>query len=487
MLAAIIDDGINTASEYLTASWFVDADLTIKPYVPDEVVDTHADTCFKIIRKYGGVCSDVSWHSIKVLDVQSRRGNVDSLIRALEFCEETGVKLIHLSIGTRHFMEFERIDECVSKLAAKGIIIVAALSNAGIITYPACMPQVIGVKHSKELSENEYLYEFNPKDGIEFEAATFHSLEDGTVTKRANSHAAPLITACIADFLCKNPNVDIYTVHDYLIQNSINAKKFADIEVVRSIPRISSNPRNALMLNLLSDDSRGVPSPFQGLDFPYPCRQIDVFGFDTEILGGIESAGYDRLIINFCCEHQPLEKILGTLQLSENMKIFVYGYEDVFDFDMPHNLHVYEPLRTDSVVFRTRDIGIPVIVLLGFDFFEQVKLLQTIRCSFNADGYYCLPASDFEKAKMLGIDAIPSDLDLYSYCREARGFFDCDVLLLGINSEINLENLDEAFSIFIINRNYPFPIPHSDKYSVIDYDEYGNNLYEDIRNILKEE
>ena len=367
MIAAIIDDGINCLAEKFKSLWFVDEDLSIKPCLSGDfgAKKTHSDICFEIIQQYSGAV-DIAWHSVKVLNEQSRRGNLESFLAALEFCEKIGVKLIHLSMGTKYFMDFDRIEEYVRRLSSKDVIMVAALSNADIVTYPACLPGVIGVRHNQELSGNEYQYVENPRDGIEFEASSKHLLQDGSLTKRANSHAAPLITAHVINFLLGSPEADFKAVFSYLKQNAFSSK------------------------------------------------------------------------------------------------------------EMP------------PVVFRTRDIGVPIVSLLGFEPREQVKLLRKLRKAFYADGYYCHVASEAEIANDIAF--IPTDLDLYSYCREKRGFLDCDLLLLSLDREMSFDNLDEAFSIFVVRESSADALVSTEACVFITYRDNPEALYREIlRNISEEE
>jgi len=89
------------------------------------------------------------------------------------------------------------------------VIIVAAGANDGMITYPACLPYVIGVKVADEALKNEGLHE-KPIDGIDIVAYVpklnvLKALEQdfGYSLQIANSLLAPIITAEIACVLLK--------------------------------------------------------------------------------------------------------------------------------------------------------------------------------------------------------------------------------------------------------------------------------------------
>lgn len=82
----------------------------------------------------------------KILDDDSKLANINQFLKALELCAELGVKIIHLSIGTSIYDDFEYVEKYVNRLCDMGVIIVAASSNKGTVTYPAYMNNVIGVK-----------------------------------------------------------------------------------------------------------------------------------------------------------------------------------------------------------------------------------------------------------------------------------------------------------------------------------------------------
>ena len=105
--------------------------------------------------------SDVFWHSIKILNDDTKRGNIRQFIEALRLCEQLEVKIIHLSIGTRSYSDFNLIEKSIEALCDKGTIIIAAACNEGTVAYPACMNGVIGVKCDFSATDQQYLYNCN--------------------------------------------------------------------------------------------------------------------------------------------------------------------------------------------------------------------------------------------------------------------------------------------------------------------------------------
>ena len=168
--AAIIDDGVDVSQFSNIQSFTVKKDLSIKKDFTAAKQYNHATTCMKIIQKFTDI-SNVDWYSIKILDDDSKLANINQFLKALELCAELGVKIIHLSIGTSIYDDFEYVEKYVNRLCDMGVIIVAASSNKGTVTYPAYMNNVIGVKNNYLLKDDKYI--FNSHIFLNFNSVIF--------------------------------------------------------------------------------------------------------------------------------------------------------------------------------------------------------------------------------------------------------------------------------------------------------------------------
>lgn len=114
----------------------------------------------------------------------------------------------------------------INEMTAKGIVIVAACNNRNIVTYPASMFSVIGVKADASLKDDEYGYEQDCLDGIPFSASSRHLLrkEGGKnpfyFSPIANSYAAPVVTAAVCNLLLESPFIDMQDLFFRLYQRS---------------------------------------------------------------------------------------------------------------------------------------------------------------------------------------------------------------------------------------------------------------------------
>ena len=78
---------------------------------------------------------------------------------------------------------------------------VASQSNTSVFTFPASLPEVIGVRHSDEYLPTKYVLRLNSWDGIEILTSSRHSIRVNgkkLVLNASNSFASPFITSVIA-------------------------------------------------------------------------------------------------------------------------------------------------------------------------------------------------------------------------------------------------------------------------------------------------
>jgi len=203
---AFIDDGINP--EFIPAGVAFEnysaCETEVKVATPVSDV-SHGTMCYQIFRDH--LHSQYRLVSIKVLDNATGTGNHKALVNALNWCAEQDIDIINMSMGTRQFTDFALVSRAIARLS--NTVIVAACSNSNNLTFPACLPNVIGVRHCEheELRET-YKYLENPYDQIEVLTCVNNvpiSFGDNNTMNMsgANSFAAPLITARVLEYMAK--------------------------------------------------------------------------------------------------------------------------------------------------------------------------------------------------------------------------------------------------------------------------------------------
>lgn len=234
--AAILDDGVNIkyANNVKLSGNFELVDNCVVEYDSNNNYESsHGTECAGIFCSYA---RNYELISIKILD-EKRTGCKHDLIDALKWCRDRGIELINLSIGSSCYQDYNEIKSTIEELQANGIIIVAACCNRNIRTYPASLPEVIGVRAdlTGALAENEFVFIDKPHDGINIVAynRSIYYLPNGE--KRlipANSYAAPFITALVCNYMSEMEYYDLDTISQFLKAGSVN-REFMDFEYIR--------------------------------------------------------------------------------------------------------------------------------------------------------------------------------------------------------------------------------------------------------------
>jgi hypothetical protein len=185
--------------------------------------------------------------SVKILSGKKLGGSRDQLIRALLLCSEKRIRLIHLSIGSVDFRDFDEIRKTVGIVTEQGAIIIAACNNRNIYTCPASLADVIGVKCdlSGNLEQGEWIWNSFAPDGIEITACGRHYLDTGMANGRwtaaSNSFAAPMITAEVYNLLLKEPSLILREIKGRLkeLAKAKEARAFSSGDAASGPHRIS--------------------------------------------------------------------------------------------------------------------------------------------------------------------------------------------------------------------------------------------------------
>lgn len=206
MLIAIIDDGIDKSkliNHRLKHDFIVDStNDAIKPKEPQVYPPTpHGTTCASIIETYA---PEAEFISISVFEDANLKTSCKRLATALLWCLENRIPLVHMSVGTELLQDSLTIRPIIARILMNGQIIVAARSNRGNYTLPACFDGVIGVVSDDKLTGFSF-HACNSYNGMLLEASSRHFLkvpiEGVNETCLANSYAAPTITAAVHNIL----------------------------------------------------------------------------------------------------------------------------------------------------------------------------------------------------------------------------------------------------------------------------------------------
>lgn len=157
----LIDSGIDTAKSDLGRLVKISTGFSVKDgyIVEDEdrpIKNEHATAISLIIREIAG---DVELISINVLN-ERLATDLRVLLYALYYAlEELRPDIIHMSLGTTKLFHYFYFRDIVSKAIVNDVILVASADNSIMVSFPAFMRGVLGVKSSFDLGTYSYSFD----------------------------------------------------------------------------------------------------------------------------------------------------------------------------------------------------------------------------------------------------------------------------------------------------------------------------------------
>lgn len=82
--------------------------------------------------------------AVKVFD-RELATTVATLVRAIDWASERGVRLVNLSLGTPNDFRAPELEPAVARAVTRGTLVVSAFEHEGMRWYPGCMPGALGV------------------------------------------------------------------------------------------------------------------------------------------------------------------------------------------------------------------------------------------------------------------------------------------------------------------------------------------------------
>lgn len=408
---AIIDDGIG-AEVYKGLD--VKYSIEITPELEIKSIDenvlmkrTHGTTCASIVRKY---CNEVIFTSIKVLNSKSHKGQINQVIKAIEWCMKNNIRVVNLSIGTINYKDFMLLKHVINKAYEKNLIMVAACDNKNVFTYPASCSNVIGVKSGEfyQLNEGEYIFNLYPLDGIQVTACSQHKLikynSQLDFTYKCNSYAAPMITAKVCNIISKFPEATLEQVKQRLYEASINySKNEARINNYKNIDWAN----NIALLNLNIREEK-IKLPF--IDNVTILKDIDEVtssSFDTVVVLNEDKDNY-KDVNNIIESVERIHKNIIVLDDEvDDCECRINYPNDKVKFwhkSLINNFYVN--------VSPKKQIDVPLIVIYGHRDDQIITVTKTLVDKFKSNGYYAGGMCAKTLGILYGLEYIPLNKDV---------------------------------------------------------------------------
>lgn len=150
---AIIDSGIQqnkNLNVIKSMKLYVNDNYEIEEDCNSICLNNHGTVIADIITL---INPDVELIDINILD-EKLETNGKIMIRAINIALGLNPDIINLSLGTNSIRYIFELRKLIKKASENKIIIVAAYSNSNMITFPAMMKNVVGVKRMSTLKRN---------------------------------------------------------------------------------------------------------------------------------------------------------------------------------------------------------------------------------------------------------------------------------------------------------------------------------------------
>ena len=438
---AVVDSGIDALSRQSRGIVRgVDLSLSAGGEVRTGIAVTdrvgHGTACAGIIRN---IAPAVDIYSVRILD-ESLRADGRLLVAAIAWAIEEGMDVVNLSLGTEDGTRRRDLLDICEGAAQANVLVVAAMANRSVVSYPACLEPVISVGSQELPGRYAYVYRrgSDPEclaDGSRQRLRWAGGVEE--IWMGGNSFAAPRMSGLVALIREHSPGRCLSEVRQMLIDNSSV-----------SVPARSQRVESPRVEGKHGWIKRAILFPFTKEMHAF-VRYSDLLGFEVvgivdlplrgnvgkdagEVIGikpsgvcvvsSIErvSASADTLILGYCSE---LGRLRGDDVLGRWLAIALDRQLNVFSFQSlsPHHERYLHEASVRGLKFMVpqvpaageqphqlqpvEPVDVPVVGVFGTSSSQGKLTLQlALRRSLAAWGYRVGQVGTEPHAELLGMD-----------------------------------------------------------------------------------
>jgi subtilisin family serine protease len=189
---------------------------------PHEDLFGHGTACAAIVRSLAPNCE---LYSVRVLGSRLT-GKGPVFAAGLRWAIENRMHVVNLSLSTGKHDYYSLFHEIVDDAYFRNVMIVCAVSNVPMPSYPAQYASVFSV--AAHLGKDAMRFAYNPDPPVEFGAPGISLdvawLEHSTITATGNSFAAPHIAGLVTLVLSKHPGMTPFQMKTVLAALADNAE-----------------------------------------------------------------------------------------------------------------------------------------------------------------------------------------------------------------------------------------------------------------------
>ena len=360
----------------------------------------HGTACAGIIRRKAPAAA---LYSVRIFN-ESLQADSRLLIAAIEWCIEQDMDIINLSLGTIEVTQRDALLQLCQQAADQDILMVAAEHEEGRESYPAHLPQVIGVGAGP--LQGLYDYYHRPRAAIECIARgdlqRLCWLEPPEVMLAGTSFAAPHITGLLALIRQAHPSASLAQVREILRNHALPEAAGASAPKTASLPRAEDSftyiqkaalyPYNKEMhslvrgRDLLGFEIVGVGDPVgKGLVGQDAGEAIGLPPAGLPIVPSLAAAlrGADTLILGYMDQLSRIRKrdlLREAVQTAIDQGVHVFSllalpherYADLYKQAEAKGLRLYYPALSSKEIRQTLrsadhwpQVDVPVLAVTG--------------------------------------------------------------------------------------------------------------------------
>lgn len=360
----------------------------------------HGTACAGIIRRKAPAAA---LYSVRIFD-ESLQADSRLLIAAIEWCIEQGMDIINLSLGTTEVRHRDTLAQICQLVTSQGILMVAADHEEGRESYPAHLPDVIGVC----TGPLQGLYDYHYRQGATIECVARGDfqrlcwLEPPEVMLAGTSFAAPHITGLLALIRQAHPSASLAQVREILRNHAVPEAARASAPKIASLPRADDSfayiqkaalyPYNKEMHSLvrgrglLGFEIVGVGDPVaKGLVGQDAGEAIGLPAAGLPIAPSLAAVlrGADTLILGYMDQLSRIHKrdlLREAVQTAIDQGVHVFSllalpherYADLYEQAEAKGLRLYYPVLSFKEIRQTLrlaehwpQVNVPVLAVIG--------------------------------------------------------------------------------------------------------------------------
>lgn len=226
--------------------------------------DTHGGACAYIIHD---IYPDISFVSLRILN---HRGKCcgKKLRAALKWCTRHDCDIVHMSLATRSYYDYSLIKDIVHELLEQNKLLVSAVDNVGVVSYPAFFKGVFAVfmDHKDQFSEGKYslFYAENMQFctvGVQYCKRKRNAAGEWKKLDFANSYAAAALTGYLAEFIASGSNKKVSDLRKAFLREIYHIGGYVKgafprlyaVSRDRTVPVLGVVQRDAVLLKEVTD------------------------------------------------------------------------------------------------------------------------------------------------------------------------------------------------------------------------------------------